>query len=133
MSVLESGDGFITEPRALTMDVEGDHVDRLDVGTLNDFIHDVCRVINGGITLGSVIDVSRVGNLDAQYRVVDFPAAANTSQEVYHDLERTPTGYIIVGQDRAGDVYEFDYTAWTETRIILRCSVASLRARILVF
>jgi hypothetical protein len=80
------------------------------------------------------------GSPYAQYERVEvtFPSTANIDTVVRHSLlPQSPTDveYHIVGKDRAGEVYH-DYSAtrkpWSQGYIVLRSSVASMKATLLL-
>lgn len=66
-------------------------------------------------------------------RFVDVTTAgADTEFAVKHGLGRVPVGYIPIGQNKAGGFYN-STTAWTAESIYLKCDVATMTVRLLVF
>jgi hypothetical protein len=70
-------------------------------------------------------------NLDVQ--IVDYTtnAVANTQDTVAHTLKRVPEGYIVVSVDKAGVIYKSG--AFTATDLLLKCNVATVVAKLIVF
>ena len=58
-------------------------------------------------------------------------AVANTEDTINHNLGFVPVGWLVVTQDKAGSIYK-GTTTWTTSQIFLKCSVASVTARIFV-
>jgi hypothetical protein len=79
------------------------------------------------------------GNLNGQWINVTAPGAANTEFSVTHSLTdaqgnpKIPSFYWVIS-DRAANVYQLPNTgtAWTTTKVYLKCSVASAVLRIFV-
>lgn len=85
-------------------------------------------------------DLLYAGSPYAQYQRVDitFPSTANQDTVVRHSLRPTSPDdveYHVVSQDRAGSVYN-DHAStrkvWGDGFIIVRSSVASLKATLLL-
>lgn len=70
-------------------------------------------------------------NIDCVYVSGTTDGVANTETTHAHNLNRTPVGYIIISKDKAGDIY--DSAAHTSTVIKLKCSVASVTFKAIVF
>lgn len=62
-------------------------------------------------------------------------ATANTEDSVEHSLKRVPTGFLVISQDKAGSVYTnySGMTTWTNSKIFVKSSAASLTAKLLLF
>jgi len=86
----------------------------------------------GLVPLGDASDGSIAGNLKAKYKAYTTNGIADTEDTVAHGLGRTPVGFLVVDKDKAGDVYDGG-TAWTDTNIYLKCSVATVAIVILVW
>jgi len=69
-------------------------------------------------------------NIDGQWLTFLTDPTPDTQFSVTHGLKRIPVGYIVMGKDRAADLYD-GTTAWTIDTIYWRCNVAS--AAITVF
>jgi hypothetical protein len=59
-------------------------------------------------------------------------ATPNTEFSAEHGLDRTPSGFIVINQDRAGHVYDSG-TAWDAGKIFLKADVSSMKVRLMVF
>ncbi len=134
-NIQETGDGFVAEIRDLSLRVDKELQTVLpeDVSTLNDALTSIINALNGRLTFGDLVNGNRAGNFDAQWIKVTFPSVANTEQEVFHGLNRTPQGYSIGRKDRAADVYDSNPGAWTSTKLMLKSSVASAVVWVKVF
>lgn len=126
---------LLAEPRKLDLRLNPDKtgLNEDDVDHLNTTLEDIVKAFNGGISFGTVTNGRRAGHHDAQYRVIVSPAVANTDFYVTHGLARIPRGYLVVGQDKAGSVYESNRESWTKQSMALKTSIASMTIRLLVF
>jgi len=111
------------------------HIDRLDLGQSaanNDFdraisknfqrlMDQLVELFNGGLNF--------TDNFECTIASVTI---ALTDTEIPHTLKRVPVGYIVMGRDQAGIVYD-GAIAWTTENIYVRSSVASLKIKIMVF
>jgi hypothetical protein len=59
-------------------------------------------------------------------------ATPDTEFSFAHGLDRTPRGFLIINQDKAGSFYA-GTTAWDDTDIYLKCSAATVAFTVLVF
>lgn len=86
----------------------------------------------GRIRFGSGVDGERGENISGefqQFTTSDTPDAENT---IAHGLGAVPIGYIIIGQDKAGSLYQLSTTGtvWTSSNLYLKCSVASVTYKV---
>jgi hypothetical protein len=81
---------------------------------------------------GAIQNNDKAGNLSGVYCVFTSNGAANTEDAVPHTLGRIPLGYIVVHQDKAAVVYDSG-TAFTDTKLYLKSSAASVAWTLLVF
>jgi hypothetical protein len=58
-------------------------------------------------------------------------AGANTEVTIAHTLKRIPAGYIILGMDKAANIYDSG-TTWTATNIYIKASVATVAVKLLI-
>jgi heptaprenylglyceryl phosphate synthase len=91
--------------------------------SLNDLIVNLSVLLDGGLRFVDNMSVELVTLVSS-----GTPDAENT---VAHGLKRVPTGYIIVGLDKAAIVY--NGSAPTTTTLPLKVNVATVTAKILVF
>lgn len=85
--------------------------------------------INGGLDFGSSSQTDPTqytGNMDGQWANVTAPGTPDTEFAIPHTLGRTPSFYFY-NSDRAASLYQLPATgtAWTNTNIYVKCSVAS--------
>lgn len=69
-------------------------------------------------------------NVDCRIVTYTSNATPDTEDSVPHDLRKVPVGYIVIGKDLAGDVY--DSAAHSATDLKLKCSVASVTITLIV-
>lgn len=86
------------------------------------------RIINGRIAFG---DGTNQENIDGQWVTYVSNAVANTDDTITHNLGRIPVGYLVMTKSKAGDVYT-GTIAWTATQMTLKCSVASVTAKLFI-
>lgn len=88
---------------------------------------DLERLLNHGLKFAD--------NFNGQLKSFTSDAVANTEFAVAHTLGRTPTGRVILYQDKAGDLYQGPSTgtAWTSTNLYFKCNVASVTFYVLIF
>ncbi len=70
--------------------------------------------------------------LDGVYIDTETHADADTLTEVSHTLGRVPEGFIVIGKNKAGDVYN-DTESHTETDLRIKSNVSSLSVRLYVW
>lgn len=70
-------------------------------------------------------------NFDCKIITYTSNAIANTQDTVAHTLGKTPIGAIPIRQDKAGSLY-FSATE-NATNLYLKCSVASVAFKLLIF
>lgn len=101
-------------------------------GYLSDALRGVIRWANGQVGLGTGEKNTQSGNIDGQWKEFYF-AAANTTYEVPHGLERIPVGIIVIDVNVDGAVVRGDDRGdWSTTRLFLRCSQAGTTALFVV-
>ena len=86
----------------------------------------------GRISFGDGVDGNRGENIDGEFQVFTSHATANTEFSVAHTLGVVPIGYIVMGQDKAGSLYQLSGTgtAWTSTTIYFKCDATSVQFRV---
>ena len=82
----------------------------------------------GRIRFGGGGDGDRGENLSGEFHQFTTSATPDAENTIGHGIGAVPIGYIILGQDKAGSLYQLAATgtAWTSTNIYLKCSVASV-------
>lgn len=88
------------------------------------------------LSIGSVTDAKRVGQIDGVWLVAVFAAAA-TSQTFTHNLGRMPVGFIEAkGLPGTGESIlngEVILVTATETTITMQCETSGKTARLILF
>lgn len=102
-----------------------------DATVLSNTIRALVEKVNGKVSHGTGITGHR-GNLDEQFVDVIMPGA-NVELAVPHGLGRFAIGFLVVDQDRAGSFYSSSRGSWNLETIYIKCSVASVVAKIVVF
>ena len=63
--------------------------------------------------------------------------SVDTEKVLAHGLGKTPVGYIVYEQDKAGSLYTSDTgaggNAWDATNMYLMCNVATVEFKLIVF
>jgi len=85
---------------------------------------------SNSISLGKGTHGATAGNLAAKYASVSF-ATANVQVAVAHGLGTVPAGYIVVGLDSAGNVYD-GTSANTATNLYVRCTATNAAAKLII-
>lgn len=81
-------------------------------------------------SMSSIInDLYQLGGVFVTYTANATP---NTADTLTHNLGRVPQGFIVIGANLAATVYDGG-GANTATTISLKCSVASVVSKLLVF
>jgi hypothetical protein len=125
-TIRENHIGFVQEVRDLKL------TNPNDVKTLNDWIQEIQKTINGGLRLGDGTNGTRAGNFSGQLIEFVSPAVANTEMEFLHGLGRVPIGWVVLYQDLAGSLYASIPESWSNKLLYLKSSVASCTYRIWV-
>jgi len=69
-------------------------------------------------------------NFNAHIETISDTGAANSENTVTHGLKRTPIGFLILENDKAGVIYK-SKTA-TTTEYYIKCSVANCAVKIMI-
>jgi len=86
--------------------------------------NDIIRILDKGILF--------TDNVDCQLVSFTSNAVADTEDTVAHGLGKIPTGYFVYSRDKAGVLYDGG-TSWTSSNIYVKCNVASVAFKIIVF
>jgi hypothetical protein len=86
------------------------------LGVDNDLVN-IFTALKGRIKLGE--------NIGGQSVTFTSSGTPNAEFFVTHGLGTTPTGFFVINKDKAGDLYASG-TAWTNSRVAFKCSVASV-------
>ncbi len=102
---------------------------------LRKFDRDLLKLFSDLVTsLGNMFDRGITFDENTETQTLDYTtnATPDTEDTVAHTLNKVPTGFFVAGMDKAATIYN-GATAWTSTHIYLKCNVASVAARIMVF
>ncbi|TPG68893.1 hypothetical protein EEL31_10370 [Brevibacillus laterosporus] len=92
------------------------------------------KLRDADISLGTVSDGTKAGKLNAEYR--SFTIGKYDSdyfeEEVPHELNRIPKGYILVRSDKQVQVYD-GYSLWTDKKIYIRGNNPNTKVTIMIF
>jgi len=88
----------------------------------------IFAVLQGRVRFGRATDGDRGENIDGRFQKFTTSATPDAENTIAHGLGATPLGYINMGQDKAGSLYQLTDTgtAWDATNIYLKCDVASV-------
>lgn len=123
--MVETGSGGLAPPGRVSLDQDG-KITPESVITVNAFLDSVAQRVSGKLTLGDGTNYSRAGNINGQWIEFTTPATPDTEFQVDHSLGATPTGYLVVLQNKAGTLYTSQFASWDKNRIFLKCSAASV-------
>jgi len=99
---------------------------------LDSDVANLTRLAQGRVRFGSGTDGAKGENIQGEYQEFTSHASANTEFSVTHTLGAIPLGYIIMWQDKAGNLYQGPTTGtnWTSTTISLKSSGTSVKYNI---
>lgn len=85
--------------------------------------------LQGRVRFGPGTSGNNGENIAGQFLTITTNGTPNAESTFSHTMGSIPVGYIIIGQDKAGSLYQLSNTgtAWTNTTISLKCSVASVK------
>jgi hypothetical protein len=104
-------------------------------GKADDYVADVNSdltglffALSGRLRFGNGGDGKAGENIAGEFQQFTTSATPNAENTIAHTVGSVPIGYLIFGQDKAGDLYQLSSTgtAWTSSNIYLKCSVASV-------
>lgn len=99
------------------------------------FIEDLLAMLSDqGLNLDSLLNTGLKPSDNFDFQEIEYTtnAAPDTEDTVPHTLRRVPTGILVINKDKFAD-WRRGSTAWTDTNIYLKWSVASVDATIHVF
>ncbi len=105
-----------------------DKFDNSDIINYDTDFNNVINCLNGRVRFGPGTSGNNGENIAGQFLTITTNGVANTESTFTHSMGSIPVGYIIIGQDKAGSLYQLANTgtAWTSSAISLKCSVASV-------
>lgn len=105
-----------------------DKFDNSDIINYDTDFNQVISCLNGRVRFGPGVSGNSGENIAGQFLTITTSATPNAESTFTHTMGAIPVGYIIIGQDKAGSLYQLSSTgtAWTSSSISLKCSVASI-------
>lgn len=102
--------------------------DKSDIKNYDTDFNTVFTCLQGRVRFGRGTSGNRGENIDGTFLTIVTNAVANTETTFTHNMGSIPVGYFVLGQDKAGSLYQLAATgtAWTTTTLSLKCSVASV-------
>lgn len=98
---------------------------REQVRDLQVALRTIYTLAHGRISFGTGVDGDKGQNIEGEWQEFTVSAGADTEFNLAHTLGSIPLGYIVVAQDKAGQLYQMDDTgtAWTASQISLKSTV----------
>lgn len=95
------------------------------INVLQSEINKIFTCLQGRVSFGTGVDGVSGQNIEGEWQLFTVSAGANVEFNVAHTIGSVPLGYIVVSQDKAGQLYQQagTGTAWTSTQISLKSTV----------
>ena len=105
---------------------------RSDTKEIDKDLITIFNCLSGSVRFGAGNTGKDGENIFGQWLTITTNATPDTEDTFTHTCGCTPVGYIVVWQDKAGSIYQGPTTGtdWTNTTISLKCSVASVTAKL---
>lgn len=109
-----------------------DKFDNSDIINYDTDIGNIISCLSGRVRFGPGTSGNNGENIAGQFLTITTNAIVNTETTFTHSLGSVPVGYLVLGQDKAGSLYQLSGTGtiWTSTTISLKCSVASVNFKL---
>ena len=103
-----------------------------DIRRVDDDFKSIFTCLQGRVRFGPGTTGNDGENIAGQWITITTNAIANTETTFAHTMGSVPIGYNVMWKDKAGDIYQGPTTgtAWTSSAISLKCSVASVTAKL---
>lgn len=90
-------------------------------------INKIFQCLQGRISFGTGVDGINGQNISGQFQQFTT-GLANAENTVGHTVGSIPLGYIVLWQDKSGNLYQGPTTgtAWTATNFYVKCDVATV-------
>lgn len=84
--------------------------------------------LQGRVRFGTGTSGQNGENMSGKFLTITTNGTPDTESTFTHAMGSIPVGYIIIGQNKAGLLYQLANTgtAWTNNTISLKCSIASV-------
>ncbi len=95
------------------------------INVLQTQINKIFTCLQGRVSFGTGVDGTQSGNIEGEWQAFTVSAGANVEFNVTHTIGSVPLGYLVVSQDKAGNLYQQagTGTVWTSTQISLKSTV----------
>lgn len=105
-----------------------DQYDNSDIKNYDTDFNSVFTCLQGRVRFGPGTSGNAGENVYGAFLTIVTNAIANTETTFTHNMGSIPVGYLVIGQDKAGSLFQLAATgtAWTATTISLKCSVATV-------
>ncbi len=105
-----------------------DKFDNSDIINYDTDFNQVINCLNGRVRFGPGTSGNDGENIAGKFLTIVTNGVANTESTFTHNMGSIPVGYLVIGQDKAGSLYQLATTgtAWTNSTISLKCSVATV-------
>jgi len=100
-------------------------------GDIKEIDKDLITLFNclqGRVRFGPGTSGNRGENIAGQFLTITTNSTPDTETGFTHGLGSIPIGYLVLGQNKTGFLYQLDGTGtkWNSNTIYLKCSVASV-------
>ena len=105
-----------------------DQYDNSDIKNYDTDFNTVFSCLQGRVRFGLGVSGNGGENIQGTFLQITTNGVANTESTFSHNNISMPIGYLVIWQDKAGSLYQGPTTgtAWTNTTISLKCSVATV-------
>ena len=109
-----------------------DKFDNSDIINYDTDFTNVVNCLNGRVRFGPGVSGNNGENMAGQFLTITTNATPDVESTFSHTLGSIPVGYLILGQNKSGILYQLSNTgtAWTNSSISLKCSVASVNFKL---
>lgn len=109
-------------------DFEKGHDLSTDIKNYDTDFNTVMTCLQGRVRFGSGTSGNSGENIQGLFLTITTNATPDVESTFTHNMGSIPVGYSIIGQNKAGSLYQLSSTgtAWTSSTISLKCSVASV-------
>jgi len=109
--------------------IDKERLNQTQLKRLDQDLGNVFEALKGRIRFGTGTSGDRGENISGEFLDITTNATPDTEDAFSHTLGSVPIGYIVIGRDKAGVIYD-GTTAWTSTSIYLRSDVATVAAKV---
>jgi len=108
--------------------IEDDSGRREYIRSVDNDLRNLFIMSQANVRFGTGTDGDRGENMAGEFQKFTSDGSADTEFSVTHTLGVVPIGTIVLGQDKAGSLYQLSDTgtAWTSTTVYYKCDVASV-------